>query len=106
MRRIVASALMLAACSPQTVADNVARSAARSVVNPVVAQYMPSGQAEAATNCIIDNADAGELSTLARDIGTRAGTTTVQIVARVASRPSTMQCLGSQGLPALTGLNY
>ncbi|WP_128253301.1 hypothetical protein [Falsirhodobacter deserti] len=106
MRWSAVTILALAACSPQTVADNVARRAAKSVVNPVVAQYMPSGQAEAASNCIIDNANAGEISVLARDVGTRAGTTTVQTVMGIVSRPSTMQCLTSQGLPALAGMTY
>ncbi|QUS34850.1 hypothetical protein [Falsirhodobacter algicola] len=104
MRRVAALLLVLAACSPQTVTDSVARRAARSVVNPVVAQYLPSGQAEAATNCVIDNASAGEISTLARDVGTRAGTSTVQTVTGILARPATMQCLGSQGLPALAGM--
>ena len=106
MRWLAASLLILAACSPQDMADKVARRSAKSVVLPVVAQYMPSGQADAAANCVIDNASAGEISTLARDIGTRAGTTTVQTVVAVATRPSTMQCLMTQGVPPLTGITY
>ncbi|WP_045387463.1 hypothetical protein [Falsirhodobacter sp. alg1] len=88
---------LLTACT--SVQDSVARRAARSVVNPVVAQYMPSGQATAATDCIINNANAGELSALSRDIGTRAGTSTVQTVMGIIARPATTQCLVSQGLP-------
>lgn len=106
MRWLAVSILALSACSPQTVADNVARRAAKSVVNPVVAQYMPSGQAEVATGCVIDNANAGEISTLARDVGTRAGTTTVQTVMGIVARPATIQCLSSQGVPALMGMQY
>ena len=106
MRWLAVSILVVAACSPQTVADNVARRAAKSVVNPVVAQYMPSGQASVATDCVIDNANAAEISTLARDVGTRAGTTTVQTVVGVLSRPGTMQCLSSRGVPALMGVAY
>lgn len=104
MRWAVASVLLLAGCAQ--VADNVARRTARSVVNPVVGQYMPTGEAEAATTCIIDNASAGELGALSRDIGTRAGTSTVQIVADIAVRPATRACLMSQGLPLLSRLTY
>ncbi len=96
--------LLLAGCA--SVADNVARRSARSVVLPVVSQYMPSGPAQLATDCVLNNASAGEISTLARDIGTRAGTSTVQTVAAIALRPGTTQCLTSQGLPMLGGVTY
>ncbi|MDO9639877.1 MAG: hypothetical protein Q7J44_15170 [Pseudotabrizicola sp.] len=96
-------ALALAACSPQDMADKVARTAARSVVVPVVQQYMPGPAAEGVATCIIDNANAAEISSLARDVGTRAGTSTVQTVMTVAQRPATLQCLATSGLPRLAG---
>ena len=96
-------ALALGACSPQDMADRVARSAARSVVVPVVQQYMPGPAAEGVATCIIDNATSGEISSLARDVGTRAGTSTVQTVLGVAQRPATLQCLATSGLPRLAG---
>ncbi|NUB44381.1 hypothetical protein GEU84_008300 [Fertoebacter nigrum] len=93
--------LLLAACNPQDMADSVARRAAKSVVVPVVQQYMPAPQAEGVANCVIDNASAGEISSLARDVGTRAGTSTVQTVLAIARRPATTQCLLAQQLPVL-----
>lgn len=103
MRALLAPALllMLAACDPQAVADDVARRAAKTVVLPVVQQYMPGPQAEGVATCVIDNASAAEISSLARDVGTRAGTTTVQTVLAVSRRPETLQCILSRGLPAL-----
>ncbi|MDZ4136320.1 MAG: hypothetical protein U1D06_12125 [Paracoccaceae bacterium] len=90
--------LLLAACDPQALMDNTARAAAKSVVLPIVAQRLPGPQAEAVTVCVIDNASAGEINSLARDVGTRAGTTTVQTVATILQRPATLQCVLSVGL--------
>lgn len=91
--------LILAACSPTDVADKVGRRAAESVVLPVVAQYMPGPQAEGVTRCIIDNASAAEIQTLARDIAVQAGSSTVQTVMAIAGRPETLTCISKAGLP-------
>jgi len=93
--------VVLAACNPQQMADQVARRAAKSVVVPVVQQYLPAPQAEGVANCVIDNASAGEISSLARDVGTRAGTTTVQTVMTVLQRPGARDCILRAGLPML-----
>ena len=77
------------------------RAAAKSVILPVVGQRMPETQAEQVTACVIDNATLPELQTLARDVGTRAGTRTVGIVADVLRRPGTVQCVARLGLPGL-----
>lgn len=93
--------LGIAACSPQQLADEVTRTAAKSVVLPVVQQRLPGPQAEAVAVCVIDNASSGELVSLARDVGTRAGTTTVQTIAGVLQRPDTLQCVLRAGIPGL-----
>ena len=93
---------LLAACSPQQVAEDVTRAAAKSVILPVVAQRLPETQAEQVTACVLDNATGAELQILARDIGTRAGTRTVGIVADVLRRPQTVQCVAGLGLPGMT----
>lgn len=98
---LASCALALAACSPQSVADSVARQTARTVVLPVVEQYMPGPAAQGVTTGIIDNATAQELSALSRDVGVRAGTTTVQNVVTIATRPDTIRCLQTSGLPLL-----
>jgi len=93
---------LLAACSPQQMAEDVTRAAAKSVILPVVGQRLPETQAEQVTACVIDNATGAELQILARDIGTRAGTRTVGIVADVLRRPGTVQCVARLGLPGLS----
>lgn len=98
---VLLAGIGLAACDPQAAMDTVARSAARSVVVPVVNQYLPGAQAEVATICIIDNASAQEIQSLARDVGARAGTATVATVLAVAQRPATLQCLLGRGLAPL-----
>ncbi len=98
---VVLAGSVLAACDPQAMMDDVARSAARSVVVPVVNQYLPGAEAEMAAICIIDNASSQEIQSLARDVGTRAGTTTVATILSVAQRPATLQCLLGRGLAPL-----
>jgi len=103
LRAPVCSGLIfLASCSPQQVAEDVTRAAAKSVILPVVAQRLPETQAEQVTACVLDNATGAELQILARDIGTRAGTRTVGIVADVLRRPETVRCVAGLGLPGLS----
>ena len=98
---LLLSPLALAACAAP-LADQVAREAARAAVNPVLAARFPGVPLEPATNCVIDNASAGEIITLARagqagGIGAEA----TQVVVDVVSRPETIQCLATDGLPVL-----
>lgn len=102
MRALALFALVaLAACDPQDFADKVGRRTAETVVMPVVASYLPSGQAQSATLCIVENASAAEVQALARDVGTRAGTLTVQNVRTIAARPETIACMARAGVPPL-----
>lgn len=89
-------------CSPQQVAEDATRAAAKSVILPVVSARLPETQAEQVTGCVLDNATGSELQTLALDIGTRAGTRTVGVVADVLRRPATVQCVMRLGLPGLS----
>ncbi|MDZ4094093.1 MAG: hypothetical protein U1D35_04185 [Paracoccaceae bacterium] len=102
MRRAVVI-LLLAACSPQEMADKVARRAATSVVLPVVNDYMPGPQAEGVTLCVIDNASAQEINSLARDVAVEAGSSTAQTVLAIARRPDTLSCILGAGLPPISG---
>lgn len=96
--------IVVAACSPQTMADNVNRRAARTVVVPVLQNYMTAPQAEAAADCVIVNATPAELSALARDVGVRAGTLTVQNVVNVVRKPATGACMRARGIgPVMAG---
>ncbi|WP_022702472.1 hypothetical protein [Pseudorhodobacter ferrugineus] len=98
------SVLALASCTTANPVEAVARASAKSVVLPIVQQRLPGPQAEAVAVCVIDNASADEIFSLARDVGTRAGSTTVQTVATILQRPNTAQCVLRAGIPGLSGL--
>jgi hypothetical protein len=49
------------------------------------------------------NASPGEIRALARDVGTRAGTLTVQNVATILRRPATAACLRARGVGPVAG---
>jgi hypothetical protein len=98
---VLLGALMIPACSPQQLADDVTRRAAESVVTPVLDDYMPPAQAAGATACVLDNASPEEIRALARDVAVEAGTQTVQSVLNIATRPGTITCLASVGAPRL-----
>ncbi len=91
--------LALAACSPTDMADKVGRRAAASVVMPVVSVNMPAGPAQAATNCIVENASAEEVQTLARDVAVVAGTSTKATIRAIALRREAQACFAAHGVP-------
>jgi hypothetical protein len=99
--RCLALLIPLAACSPQQVADDLTRRTAGTVVQPIVAQYLPAPQAQAATACITEAATPDQLNLLLRDIGTRAGTDTVRNVRAIAASPQAQACFAQGGLPPL-----
>jgi hypothetical protein len=94
--------LALVACSPTEVADKVGRRAAETVVRPVVSDYMTGPEAEVVTRCIVDNASAAEVQTLSRDVAVVAGSSTVDLIFRMAQNPATAACLRAKGLPPLS----
>jgi hypothetical protein len=100
MRAVWIMAVLLAACSPTEMADKVGRRAAETVVLPVVADYMSGPQAEIATRCIVDNANAADVQGLAQDVGVGAGSRTVANVKRIAAT-SAKACMVAAGLPGL-----
>ena len=102
MRMALACVLALAACTSGDPRTAVTRQVAKSVVLPVVAQRLPGPQAQAVTTCVIDNATVGDLNALARDVGTRAGTSTVATIAGVLRRPETVRCVLGAGIPGLS----
>jgi len=95
------SLVFLAACEPDGLVDQIARDQAKSAVRPVLREQFPGIPLEPSVNCVIDNASAGEILTLARAGAT--GTTdaaTVRLVLDIAKRPDTVQCLATEGLAA------
>lgn len=99
MRRVLFAALLLAACDPAALRENVADRAAQSVIVNVLVNQYPRPQAEVAAECVLANAGPAEVEGLARDVGTRSGTSTVTTIRGIADRPGTVQCLAGRGLP-------
>jgi hypothetical protein len=98
----VASALGLTACVDSEPANYIAREAAKDAVRPVLQRRLPGVPVEPAVNCVIDNATASEILSLAEDGVT--GTPddgTVRIVSDIVRRQGTIDCLIREGLPAL-----
>ena len=102
MRRVLillGIGLLLSACT-EAACDDVAREAAKSAVRPVIADRFPGVPLEPSVDCIIDNATSREILSLAADAVTGPTASTVEIVSRIASRPETITCLATEGLPA------
>lgn len=83
--------------------DQIARDAARSVVRPVVAQYLPGPSGEVITDCVIDNASGAEILQLAHAAATGPDDNTVQVVLDISRRPETIECISRDGLSAVLG---
>lgn len=92
--------LVLAACTPAA-QEQLTRDAARQAIRPVLVARFPGIPLESAADCIIDNASQNELFALASDSVTGATASTAEIVSNIVSRPPTIQCLATEGLPAL-----
>jgi len=106
MIRVLALSLvvpLLVACTPAQ-QDELTRDAAKRVVRPILQERLPGVPVEPATDCIIDNATSGELLSLAADAVTGPTANTVEIVSDIATRPETIRCLATEGLPALLTL--
>ncbi len=91
---------LLVACTAEQ-QDELTRDAAKRAVRPVLEDRLPGVPVEPATDCVIDNATSGELLSLAADAVTGPTANTVEIVSDIASRPETIRCLATEGLPAL-----
>ncbi len=98
--RWLALILALAACTPAA-QDTLARDAARQAIRPVLAEQFPGVPLEPATDCIIDNATSAEILALAADAVTGPTASTVEIVTNIITRPDTITCLATEGLPVL-----
>ncbi|MEM8788224.1 MAG: hypothetical protein AAGE76_08170 [Pseudomonadota bacterium] len=104
MKRLAVLLLALAACTPAE-QDVLARDAARSTVVPVVQAQLPGVPVTPVANCVIDNATAPEILTLASATLTGVTPQTQDLVIRILARPGTVNCLTTTGLTGvLAGL--
>lgn len=92
--------LLIAGCNTD-VGTDLTRAAAKSAVNPIVADRFPGLPLEPATDCIIDNANSNEIVTLATAAATRDDPAATQVVVDIARRPETIRCFGQDALPAI-----
>ncbi len=99
----IPAAALLLACTPAQ-QDELTRDAAKRAVRPVLEERLPGVPLEPATDCIIDNASSRELLSLAADAVTGPTANTVEIVSDIATRPETVRCLATEGLPVLLTL--
>ncbi|SHF14058.1 hypothetical protein SAMN05444273_10475 [Litoreibacter ascidiaceicola] len=94
----LAALFTLSACGDDGLADQLARKEAKDTVRPVLAKRFPGVPLEPATDCVIDNASAGEILKLARAGVTGLGPEETQLVVEIATRPDTIECLLKDGL--------
>ncbi|MBD3679358.1 MAG: succinate dehydrogenase [Rhodobacteraceae bacterium] len=104
MRIAGATALaVLAGCAPDGLADQIARQEAKQVVNPIVAERFPGVPAEPYTDCVIDNASAGEILQLAAASVTGPDAEDTALVIEIATRPRTLECAADAALAQYLG---
>lgn len=85
--------LSLSACVGfQDVADQLARQQARTFVNAEVESRFPGVDATPITNCVIDNASAQEIVTIAGGIALGNTEAASSTVGDILQRPATLQC--------------
>ncbi len=100
MIRLAAIGAMVAlvGCAPD-LQDQIARDAAKRSVRPALAERFPGVPLEPASDCVIDNANASELTRLALAAGQpTVSEETSALVAEIATRPGTLRCLTTDGL--------
>jgi len=94
---LIAAPVALTACAG--VQNELARDAAKRSVNPVLADRFPGVPLEPASNCVIDNASAGEITGLALAAAQpTVSEETSALVVDIPTRPETIRCLATDGL--------
>ncbi|MFK7870521.1 MAG: hypothetical protein AB8B58_14940 [Roseobacter sp.] len=99
--------IVLAACAAvQQTTDQAGRNAAKTILPEALAVYFPQVPKELIepfTNCVVDNADASEVQSLAGDVLTGADTNTADTIRSILAREATQSCLrGAAPAAALT----
>lgn len=97
MRALVLGvALLVSGCvAGEAVMQETTRSLARSAVNSAANQYLPGVDVSPVTDCVINNAQTGELVQLAQaaSAGSNGAAQAWPLVRTIASRPEATQCL-------------
>ncbi|QBX99638.1 succinate dehydrogenase [Rhodophyticola sp. CCM32] len=94
--------LTLTACNlAQDTANTIARDQARGVINGIVAERFPGINAAPVTDCVVDNASAQEILTVARAALVGVTDQTVTTVTGILQRPDTVRCIAENALTSL-----
>lgn len=103
---VVMALIFVTACADmQQATDTAGRNAAKTVLPEALAVYFPQVPKQLFTpftNCVVDNADASEVQSLAADVLTGVDETTASTIRSVLARPETQQCLTAAAPAALT----
>lgn len=90
---ILIGAALLAGCTMmQDTADQIARQQARGVVNAEMQARFPGANAEPLTDCVIDNASAQEILTIAGGVALGQSDAATNTISAVLQRPDTARC--------------
>ncbi len=102
---IISLALVMGCSALQQGADELARDRAKLSVNAAVADRFPGVNAAPVTDCVIDNASAQEILSLAEASITASATgvtdRTVSLVTDIVRRPETLRCLATNAISLL-----
>lgn len=94
--KILLASLALSGCvAGEAVMQETTRSLARTAVNGAAAQYLPGVNVTPFTDCVINNAQTGELIQLAQyaSAGANGAAEAWPVVRSIAQRPEATQCL-------------
>ena len=105
---ILGAALLLSACVEiQQATDRAGRDAAKTILPEALALYfpqVPKALFTPFTNCVVDNADASEVQSLAGDAITGVDQNTADTIRTVLGRDTTQNCLRAAAPTALGAL--
>jgi hypothetical protein len=79
------------------------QSVAKSVIKSVVADKLPGVNADAAVDCVVDNASTDQLIDIAKASVTGIDSSTVSTVTSIAAQPQTIKCIAQSELSGLLG---
>ena len=100
IRYLLPFCVLLGACADiQSATDKAGRDAAKTILPETLAVYFPQVPKEfytPFTDCIVDNALASEVQSLASDVVVGVDTGTAEVVRTILARPETQQCLSSR----------
>ncbi len=81
-------------------ANQIARDTVKAVINPVVARQFPGVPTDIVVDCVIDNATASEIVSIANSALLGNTTDSLYVILPIVQRPNTLQCVTAKALGA------